>query len=180
MDFGPKALELAFYVLPALLSIGASVITLKFFLRREELRELAAQRQNAYATILQLRIAAYERITLYVERIRPQNMLPRLEPAVKTAKALYEELLSTIQNEFEHNIVQQIYISQKTWYKLLQAKSELAKTIEEAYKKVPPQSPGVKLAEMIFTLMREKNDTHLAECLEMLRYDVLSLFESQE
>jgi hypothetical protein len=180
MDLAQKALELAFYVLPALLCIGASIVTLKFFLIREEQREASAQRQNSYSTLLQLRIAAYERLTLYVERIRPHNMLPRLEPASKSAKTLYEELLLTIQTEFEHNVVQQIYISQKTWYKLIHAKNELTKTIEEAYKKIPPQSQGIKLAEMILTLMREKNDNYLAESLEMLRHDILTLFQKEE
>ncbi|MCS6904391.1 MAG: hypothetical protein RML72_02430 [Bacteroidia bacterium] len=180
MDITQKILELAFYVLPAILCIVVTIIVLKLFLAREEQREAAALRQQAFASILQLRIAAYERITLYLERIRPNNLLYRLEPASKNAKALYEDLLLTIRSEFEHNIVQQIYVSQRTWYKLLEAKNGLVHVIEEAYKKIPPNSQGTKLAEMILALIREKNDNTLAECLELIRHDVLSLFQEEK
>jgi hypothetical protein len=59
-----------------------------------------------------LRLQAYERMTLFMERINPSQLMVRIVPS--ETKRLSKFCNST-DRAFEHNLSQQIYISEKCW-----------------------------------------------------------------
>lgn len=64
---------------------------------------------------LPLIIQAHERLTLFLERIKPENLFTRFELEGLTAKEL--QILSSreVKQELNHNVAQQIYVSSNTW-----------------------------------------------------------------
>ncbi|WZL89429.1 hypothetical protein VS868_01395 [Salinimicrobium sp. 3283s] len=108
-------LELLFYILPA---VVVGVIAFYFFnlhTRNEERRRRYLLHKEAQKQALPLRLQAYERMALFLERIAPGNLLVRIKPAGDDKEAYLTLLIKAIEQEFEHNLAQQIYISDECW-----------------------------------------------------------------
>jgi hypothetical protein len=108
-------LQLLFYLLPA---VVVGVIAFYFFnlhTRNEEQRRRFLLHKESQKHALPLRVQAYERMALFLERIAPGNLLVRIKPQ-KNQKEEYAALLTkAIEQEFEHNLAQQIYVSEECW-----------------------------------------------------------------
>ena len=124
---------------------------------------------------LPIRIQAYERLALLTERLSLGNLVNRVKPIGNDKQAYEDLLIQTIEQEFEHNLVQQIYVSNQCWNVIKTAKntsiSRIRKTnmsdsITDAY----------KLRETLMRdLLDQKNSPHdLA--LEMIKKDLKALF----
>jgi hypothetical protein len=80
---------------------------------------------------LPLKLQAYERITLFLERITPSNLLIRIKPIGENKEAYASLLLKTIEQEYEHNLSQQIYISEECWSVIISSKNTTAQIIKK-------------------------------------------------
>jgi hypothetical protein len=85
-------------------------------------------------------------------------------------------LLITIQQEFEHNLTQQLYISNSSWENVTQAKDESLKIVRIASAKVSPDANAVQLGQKIFEIMvtLEKSPTQIA--ILILKKEIKQLF----
>ena len=79
------------------------------------------------------RIQAYERLTLFCERIRIPNLLMRMSSSEEKAEGVLHALLISVQKEYEHNITQQIYVSENLWKIISLAKNEILNYINQVY-----------------------------------------------
>lgn len=126
-----KILELIFYVLPALITGGVAYYFFKMHTDNEEGRRRYLIHKEAQKNALPLRLQAYERLTLFLERINPAKLLIRIAPQ-STNKFDYEEyLVSQIEVEYEHNLSQQIYISPESWDIVTTAKNATIQMIRK-------------------------------------------------
>ncbi|MCY2686734.1 DUF7935 family protein [Salinimicrobium sp. TH3] len=108
-------LQLLFYLLPA---VVVGVIAFYFFnlhTRNEEQRRRFLLHKETQKHALPLRLQAYERMALFLERIAPGNLLVRIKPSGSDKEAYLNLLIKAIEQEFEHNLAQQIYISDECW-----------------------------------------------------------------
>lgn len=107
--------QLFFYLLPALIVGGLAFYFFNLHTRNEEQRrKFLLQKENSKHAF-PVRMQAYERMALFLERIAPGNLLVRITP-YNDKKEDYTELLTkTIEQEFEHNLAQQIYMSDECW-----------------------------------------------------------------
>lgn len=79
-----------------------------------------------------LQLQAYERLSLLLERIAVQNMLLRRPAGELSAQQYRASLLLTIREEFEHNVTQQVYVSDQLWQIILQARDNVSQLIVRA------------------------------------------------
>ena len=118
-----KIIELLSYTLP---SVITGLVAYYFFLnhtRNEERKmKLAILKENQKHS-LPIRLQAYERMTLFLERINPAKLLLRVTSVNDDKHAYAQSLINTIENEFEHNLAQQIYISEKCWNVIIASKN---------------------------------------------------------
>jgi hypothetical protein len=123
-----------------------------------------AKRKNTDLT-LPLRLQAYERMSLFLERISPSSLLLRLAPSATNAIELQHILLNDIREEYNHNVAQQIYISNDTWDQIGFAMNEVIADINKAAAEVSPEAPATDLGKKIFSIViaRESQPT---TCLE--------------
>jgi hypothetical protein len=125
MNIEVKLLEIATYTLPAIITGGVAYGLLhKFFKNEESKRKFELLRENQRLG-LPIRLQAYERIVLFLERINPINLMMRVEPNSLDAQNYATLLIHTIQTEYEHNIAQQIYFTQESWEIILKAKNSI-------------------------------------------------------
>lgn len=88
---------------------------------------------NSNDAVTPLRIQACERMVLYLERIRFDVLVKRVYLPGMTRSDLQFALVSSIQDEFEHNLAQRLYVSEETWFMIVLAKDEALKVINELF-----------------------------------------------
>lgn len=98
-----------------------------------------------------------------------------MEPGINAA-AFYKKLLNTVQSEFEHNITQQLYVSETAWNHIKNAKEEVLSLINESYKKVKPDDPAIKLGETILANIFEEGKDPIATALTVLKTEMRNNF----
>ena len=110
-----KILEILAYTLPSLITGGVAYLLFNsYFKDQRNTRSWLLQKENQKDS-LPLRLQAYERMALFLERINPTKLLIRVAP-VSTNKNDYENyIIAQIEQEFEHNLTQQIYLSDDCW-----------------------------------------------------------------
>ncbi|MCW5900508.1 MAG: hypothetical protein KIT10_14685 [Flavobacteriales bacterium] len=125
---------------------------------------------------LPLRMQAYERLTLFLERIQPGPLVLRTHKSNMTAQMLHGELIDTIREEFEHNVTQQIYVSDKAWDKVRQAKEETIRLVNLSYEQTGDDRPGTDLSRKVFENVAKLSHTPSMEALLVIRNEVRRLF----
>ena len=127
-----KIIEIIAYTLPSLITGGVAYFLFNsYFKDQQNTRRWLLQKENQPA-ILPLRLQAYERLTLLMERINPSQMMVRISP-LSNDKTDYQNLvIAQIDQEFEHNLSQQIYVSEECWSVLLTAKNATIQMIRVA------------------------------------------------
>jgi hypothetical protein len=126
-----KILELAFYTLPALITGSVAYYLFQsYFSDQQHTRRWLVQKENQKQS-LPLRLQAYERLALFLERISPAKLLIRVAP-LNDDKVDYQNLLiHHIEQEYEHNLTQQIYITDQCWTMVLTAKNTIIQNIRK-------------------------------------------------
>jgi hypothetical protein len=115
--------SLIMYCIPALLTGAVAYLFFKEYTNNENKRRHYILHKSLQKEVLPVKLQAYERLTLVLERMAPNNLLIRIQP-ISQRKEDYEQLLiQTIEQEFEHNLAQQIYLSEECWNVILTAKN---------------------------------------------------------
>ncbi len=123
------ALEVLKYTLPAVIIY----LLMKQFIRLQAYQEEVKRKSSMKNETLALRLQAYERITLFCERIRIGNLIMRLRSPGMTAAELKNAMLISVQKEFEHNLTQQLYVSRQLWEMIELLKDETMATITASF-----------------------------------------------
>lgn len=143
-------LNFIFYLLPAVIVGLVSYYFFKSYIKNEENRRRYLIHKENQKHALPLRLQAYERMTLFLERISPGNLVTRVKP-VNSSKDDYEQLLiQHIEQEFEHNLAQQIYLSSKCWSAIRASKNATISIIRKTNMSEKIDSAN-KLREIILT-----------------------------
>ena len=141
--------QILMIIVPALIVFLTSFYLVKNFLDNEGRKRAMEVKTASRELVTPLRLQAYERIVMFLERISPNSMIPRINRSTFNARQLHTELLAAIRTEFEHNLSQQIYISNGAWEMVKNAKEEISKLVNMASVKVADNAPGSELAQMI-------------------------------
>lgn len=127
-----KILELLFYTLPAIITGLIAYYFFKMHTSNEEGRRRYLIHKEAQKNAMPLRLQAYERLVLLLERISPSKLLIRIAPQSSNKKDYEEYLISQIEQEYEHNLTQQIYVSAESWDIITTAKNATIQLIRKS------------------------------------------------
>ncbi len=165
-----RLFDLLFAILPALVVFATAFFAIRQFLAQDlvhrQTERLTDLKKDDRKHTLPLRLQAYERLTLFLERISPGAMVLRVHKSNMTARMLHMELLATIREEFEHNVTQQIYVSDKAWQQVKMAKEETIRIINIAMEQTGDGRSGTDLTQNIFETASRL--THLPTQLAVL------------
>lgn len=154
MDF-TKLIEILAYTFPSLITGGVAYYLFdSYFKDQQNTRKWLLQKDNRKDT-LPMRLQAYERMTLFVERINPSQLLVRITPISDDKNEYANYVIAQIEQEFEHNVAQQIYISDECWSIITTAKNATIQMIRLGTKS-EKVSDANQLREVILTDLLEK------------------------
>ena len=126
-----KILELLSYTLPAIITGVVAYYFFNLHTKNEEGRRRYLLSKEGQKNAMPLRLQAYERMTLFLERISLTNLLTRVAP-ISTNKNDYANfIIAQIDQEFEHNLAQQIYMSDECWTIITTAKNATIQIIRK-------------------------------------------------
>ena len=159
-------------LLPALVVASMTWYLVGRFLQREttlKTLELAASNRK---DLMPLRLQAYERLALYLERISPNVMLISQYDTDLTVAEFKVRMLEMIRTEFEHNFAQQIYVTVPLWTVIRNAKEELSRQINASAAGLDPAAPAHLLSKQLFDDLLGKEEFATQRALNILKAEV--------
>jgi|AntRauTorcE11898_2_1112593.scaffolds.fasta_scaffold00339_9 hypothetical protein len=172
MDF----ITLLAIVLPAVIVTVTAYLLLKNFLDARERRSFMDMKSEALKEVLPLRLQACERIMLMLERMRPRSLVFRIATNDMSASLYHGKLLENIRDEFEHNLSQQIYVTEKSWQQVVAAREEAIKLINNAAAGLNEEATGNDLAQVVFEQTVQTGTPALDSARALLKKEVHELF----
>jgi hypothetical protein len=157
-------IEILKITIPALIVFFTAWILLKNMIRNDQERRRQEVILQNTRTVTPIKLQAYERIILFLERISLESLLMRVSSPDMTASQIQSALLTTIRSEFEHNLSQQIYMSPQAWEVVKNARSNTIKIINSEAEKIKGSAPGIEFSKQLLgTVMEmEKEPTRVA------------------
>jgi len=137
------------FILPAAILAFTVVYIIRSFMTRDQQLRLIESRVHLSKDTMIIRLQAYERMALLLERMHPASLINRLLEPNMTNRDLQFAMVTSIHTEVEHNFAQQIYISADAWNLVVSSKKELVKMITMMAGTMDAQAPAQQLASMI-------------------------------
>lgn len=178
--------DVLLYFVPALLVMMGMFMVVKRFLESQsltmrkflekDLQLKSVEDKNArQREALPLRLQAYERLILFLERIAPNSVLVRVHRGGMAASQLQSDLVSTIRAEFEHNLSQQIYVSEQAWEEVKDAKEEMIRIINNAFSHVGTNSSGIQMSSAIYEQVLKMDTLPTQKAIDFLKSEAKKL-----
>lgn len=169
-------LEVAKYVLPSLvILVGMYFIMTNFFENEWRRRSIDAEGEKQIERqkiLLPTKLQAYERLILFLERINPNSSLQRVRKPGMTSSDLQLALIQNIRVEFEHNMAQQLYVSEDSWQLIKSVKEEMIKFYNLLGSKMPKEASELDYSRAIFDyLMNSNKDLPTDTAIKFLKQD---------
>ena len=168
-------LELVKYSLPALVIFLVVYYQQKAFFDDKYHRRVQEFKKEQDKTLFPLKLQAYERLILLVERISPESLVLRIHQPGIAASQLKIDLISSINQEYNHNISQQLYVSAQCWQMIRVVKEEMINLINTSYSNLGPNAVGLDLSKVIFEEIIKMNDTPTHKALIFIKkeFDIM-------
>ena len=164
--------ELVIVICFFLLMLGAVAISKQWITK--SMNEQALEATKASRTIVMpLRLQAYERMALFLERIDPNQLVLRIHAPALTVAEEQNLLMTAIRSEYEHNISQQIYISNETWKGITDAMDDVITIITSVAEQMD-SFEGMTYAEAILTVSAQK--PIIPRAMQILKADMQRFF----
>jgi len=152
-------LEVLKYTLPAIVVLLCTWLVLYKMLKEEREKRDFELRKNTKKEITPIRLRGYERLALLLERTTPEHLLREMDLPNLTVRELQILLLKTIRMEFDHNLSQQIYVSDDTWQAILLVQEELIRFVNTGAAGFDPNSPALPYAQQMVTVYDTNGQT---------------------
>ncbi|HEY5589926.1 MAG TPA: hypothetical protein VIK55_02805 [Paludibacter sp.] len=165
-------MEILKIVLPALLVLLTAYLLIDKLLRNEEKRRKFELHKDSKSTITPIRLRAYERLILVLERTTPSTLIVSVAKPGMTNMELHTQLLASIRQEFAHNLSQQIYVSDEVWNYVRSAQESLLRLINTCAAKCNPNESASGLAELIIQVYGSSEQTPSEIAMEKLKMEV--------
>ncbi len=168
-----QIIELLSYTLPALITGGVAYYFFNLHTKNEEGRRRYLLQKELQKESLPLRLQAYERMVLFLERINPAKLLIRVAPFSEDKNAYESFLIQQIEQEFEHNLTQQIYLTEDCWTVITTAKNTIIQNIRKSNMSERVDSSH-KLREVILSdLLDKQSPSYVA--ISYLKTEVIQM-----
>ena len=143
--------------------------------QKERLLEIKLdERAETLRAVTPIRMQAYERMALFLERIAPQSLVLRCYQPGMDLKLLQGVMTKNIRDEWEHNLSQQVYIGSEVWASIREAKDEMINLVNSAAVQLTDTADPTRLAASIFASANDRSPVDGA--LQTLNNEIHELF----
>ncbi|MBL4653668.1 MAG: hypothetical protein JKY53_12520 [Flavobacteriales bacterium] len=145
---------------------------LEYIQKKHEVSQLERGKNTNAKTILPLKMQSYERIVLFLERIAPENLIIRVHEPGMSAKQLHRKLVDGIQQEYEHNLSQQVYVSIKGWEVARTAKEDTLHIVNLGINKMNEKATGLELSQEIFQTLSKLGQSPSKPAIDAIKREL--------
>lgn len=177
MDWFQFILEIFKFTIPALVVFLVTHLTIKNFLDNDYQKKVLQLKKKGNAAVVPLKMQAYERLIIYMERINPSILLVRLTTSNMSALQLKNELLHTINEEYNHNVAQQLYVSPQAWRMIRVVREQLQHIINESYASLESNAKGVDLGKRILEVIIDTDEIPTDKAIDFLKKEFKLMFD---
>lgn len=124
--------QLFAYLIPSVVTGSIAFYFFRMHTNNEEGRRRFLLHKDSQKDTLPVRLQAYERMALFLERIAIPSLVVRVSPQSDDKNAYENLLIKSIETEFDHNLSQQIYMTDECWNVIKAAKSATIQMIRKA------------------------------------------------
>ena len=163
-------------LLPASLVLYAMYLTMKSILAKEVVKANMDYKIENTKASLPNRLQAFERMCLFLERLSPGNLVLRLNSSNLSAKELQQLMISEIREELNHNLSQQIYMSDKSWDLIKNTVEDVIALINTNAEKLDSEAKSVELAKLIFNEIEQREVDPVAVTLSQVKAEIRDIF----
>ena len=169
-------LEILKFTIPSVIVFITAFFVIRQFISSETMKLQIEARKENQSLITPIRLQAYERLILLLERISPNNLVMRVHKQGMSARLLQSELIKAIRSEYEHNLSQQIYVSNASWEMVTRSKEEMVKLVNIASSKVNDNATGLDLSGMIFEISVQIENMPTQLAIDYLKREIRKTF----
>ncbi len=169
LDFGK-------ILLPAGLVLYAMYLTMKSILAKEVVKANLDYKVESSKIALPSRLQAFERMCLFLERLSPGNLVLRLNNTNMSAKELQHLMVAEIREEFNHNLSQQIYMSDKSWELIKSTMEDVIALINTSSENLTVDAKSVELAKLIFNEIEKREIDPVNATLSEVKSEIREIF----
>lgn len=169
-------LEIFKLTIPGLIVLATAYFLLKQYLDNQRAIKQIELKQNQQNTTTPLRLQAYERLSLLCERIALPSLMLRLRQEGTSSAQFRATLMLAIQQEYEYNITQQVYVSEQLWEIIKLSRDDSMNTISLAYELVDPKAESEELAQAIMSILEKRGVTAIDKALIAIKKEAAILF----
>ena len=119
-----------------------------------------------------LNLLAYERIILFIERMKPDSLIPRTLLSNISGREYHRLLANEIRQEYEYNLSQQLYLSENAWNVVTDFKNNIITLINTAAADSDPEKPAGELAKKILE-QYIASDIKADQIIRIIKNDVM-------
>jgi hypothetical protein len=116
-----------------------------------------------------MRLQAYERLILFLERISPDTLLLKVKNHAKTNADLHLAILQQIRSEYEHNISQQLYVSDEIWSLVKEAKEKTLLLVNDMSQHVASDGNALQLSKLILDKLMNNGESPVDSAIQKLK-----------
>jgi hypothetical protein len=159
-------------LLPAALVLYAMYLGVKVMIAKQLTQKEMEIKQKNMTITLPIRLQAYERMSLFLERIAANNLVLRLNQPELSAREFHQMLLAEIRNEYNHNVSQQVYMSDEVWQEIKTAKEDLITAINASAGELVEEATSLDLARNLLDYLMNKEIDPIDHALKSLKSEI--------
>ncbi len=176
VDLVEVVVNILMFIIPSVIVFAVAYYFVTRFLEEQRKERLLELKKEHSKQITPIKLQAYERLALFLDRISPDNLVVRLSKSGQSAEQLRILLIRTITDEFNHNISQQIYVSDQSWNMVKAVKEQIIGIVEISYKECEENESGPSLGKRILTRLMNEKQIPTQKAIELLKKEIEIVF----
>lgn len=171
--------EILKFTIPAVIVIIALHTVISKFLKSETQRRQFEVYKNGQDTTMRLRLQAYERLALFLERLHLRSLMTRSYQTGMTVRNFQIAMIQNIQMEYDHNVSQQVYVNYKLWKTIQGVKEQTQMMINEASSQLNPDDSAKALQKVLTEMLISADSMPLDAATEILHAEAKLVLQQQ-
>ncbi|MEO8147632.1 MAG: hypothetical protein ABI723_08350 [Bacteroidia bacterium] len=168
--------DILFYLAAPVLVLATSYFLITKFFDRDYRMQLFELKRAAQQYIIPLRLQAYERIILFLERLQLNNLIMRVREDEMNVRQFQLALIQTVRAEMDHNLTQQIYLSSSTWNMIKTTREETVRIINFTADTLSPNAPATDLAKALFEYIINNDFISTQHAIDAVKDEARQMF----
>ncbi len=165
-------LEILKYILPSIVVFFTAYILVGKFLQDKLNAEMREFKKQPQSVINPLKLQAYERLIIVLERISPQYLIQNCDAKGKTVMQMKHIFHETINAEYNYNVSQQIYVSPQLWSLIKVVKEEVVELINSSAESLGMDNTGIDLCKVIINRLMENQSQPTQKAIDFLKAEI--------